>query len=82
MNIRNLFVWMARVQTLAVLCLFASNGVFAREATVSSPNGKLLVSVTDDGQKPTYTVTLDGRQMLLPSALGEYWRLYPRAENN
>ena len=42
----------------------------AREATVTSPNGKLVVTINDEGQQATYAVTLDGHQMLLPSALG------------
>ncbi|MBP5340613.1 MAG: glycoside hydrolase family 97 catalytic domain-containing protein [Prevotella sp.] len=42
----------------------------AREATVASPDGKLVVNINDDGGQPTYALTLEGRQMLLPSALG------------
>ena len=42
----------------------------AREATIASPNGKLVVTVSDEGDKATYAVSLNGRQMLLPSALG------------
>jgi len=42
----------------------------AREATIASPNGKLMVTITDEGRFPTYTLTLDGQPMLLPSALG------------
>jgi len=44
--------------------------VMAREATVASPNGKLVVTVSDHDGLPTYSVALDGQQMLLPSALG------------
>ena len=42
----------------------------AREATVTSPDGKLVVNISDNGGQPTYSVSLEGRQMLLPSALG------------
>ena len=42
----------------------------AREVTIASPNGKLVVTVSDEGDKATYAVSLNGRQMLLPSALG------------
>ncbi len=42
----------------------------AREATITSPNGKLVVTVSDEGPQATYAVVLDGQQMLLPSALG------------
>ena len=51
---------------LAFLPLTAS----AREVTIASPNGKLVVTVSDEGDKATYAVSLNGRQMLLPSALG------------
>ena len=44
--------------------------VMAREVSVTSPNGKLVVTVCDDSQQATYAVTLDGQQMVLPSALG------------
>ena len=42
----------------------------AREATVTSPNGKLTVEINDQNGCATYAVTLDGQQMVLPSALG------------
>lgn len=42
----------------------------AREATVSSPNGKLVVKINDEAGVLRYSVTLDQQQMLLPSALG------------
>ncbi len=42
----------------------------AREVSMASPNGKLVVTVSDEGGRPTYALTLDGRQVLLPSALG------------
>ena len=44
--------------------------VMAREVSVTSPNGKLVVIVCDDSQQATYAVSLDGQQMVLPSALG------------
>ena len=42
----------------------------AREVSIASPNGKLVVKVSDADGRATYTVTLDGETMLLPSALG------------
>ena len=42
----------------------------AKEATVASPNEKLVVTVSDEGGRATYTVALDGQTVLLPSALG------------
>ena len=42
----------------------------ARQEAVSSPNGHLVVTVSDEGGYPTYVVTLDNQPVLLPSALG------------
>ena len=55
---------------LISMALLLPMAVVAREATVTSPNGKLVVTINDEGQQATYAVALDGRQMLLPSALG------------
>ena len=49
---------------LLPLCLMA------KEVSVASPSGKLVVSVKDDGGLATYAVTLNGRPMVLPSRLG------------
>ena len=47
-----------------------ASSVSALEKQVASPNGKLVVTVNDNGGKPAYQVTLDGKVFLLPSALG------------
>ena len=44
--------------------------VQAREASIASPNGSLVVAISDQGGHATYAVTLEERPMLLPSALG------------
>ncbi len=51
---------------LAMLVLPAS----AIEKQVKSPNGKLVVTVNDNNGKPNYSVSLDGKTFILPSALG------------
>ena len=43
---------------------------WADDVRVSSPNGSLVVTVSDADGKLSYTATLDGKQMLAPSALG------------
>ena len=48
---------------LAALCLSAA----AEPRTVTGPDGRLAVTVTDDAR---YSVTLDGKTILLPSSLG------------
>ena len=55
---------------LLFLALMLPMMASAREVTVASPNGKLVVTVSDEGGKATYAVALNGQQMLMPSALG------------
>ena len=43
---------------------------WADDVRVSSPNGSLVVTVSDAEGKLSYTATLEGKQMLAPSALG------------
>ena len=43
---------------------------WADDAIVSSPNGKLQVTISDAGGRLYYSVALDGQQVLQPSALG------------
>jgi len=42
----------------------------ANDAVVTSPDGKMQVKVSDAGGRLFYSVTYDGHEMLLPSALG------------
>ena len=51
---------------LTMLPLFAT----AREATITSPDGKLVVIINDNRGALRYSATLDGQQVLLPSPLG------------
>ena len=52
------------------ILLTSSVLAWADDVIVSSPNNKLQVTVSDAGGRLHYTATLDGQQMLLPSALG------------
>ncbi len=58
-----------RILFLSIL-LTSSVFAWADDVIVSSPNNKLQVTVSDAGGRLHYTATLDGQQMLLPSALG------------
>lgn len=58
---RKLFI--SLLLTSSVLC-------WAGDVTVSSPNGQLQVTVAEAGGRVTYSATLSGQQVLLPSALG------------
>jgi len=52
---------------MTVMLPFSSS---AREVTVSSPNGQLVITVSDANNSATYSVALNGHEVLLPSALG------------
>lgn len=52
------------------LFLLAAMPLSAAEKTIASPDGQLVVTVSDDGGHMTYSATLAGRQMLKPSRLG------------
>ncbi len=55
---------------LLPLCLLLSVHMTAKEAKIASPNGKLVVTVNDDGGLATYSVSLNGQPVLMPSRLG------------
>lgn len=50
--------------------LLAPTFLVAKDVKIFSPNEKLTVTVNDDGGKLTYAATMDGKQVILPSALG------------
>ena len=52
------------------ICIASSVLCWADDVRVSSPNGSLVVTVSDADGHLSYTATLDGKQMLAPSALG------------
>ncbi len=59
---------MKRVSFLILLLLPLVTA--AKEAVVASPDGKLIVTINDNEGCATYAVALDGKQVILPSALG------------
>lgn len=61
---------MKHTLTLSALALLASLPLAAEERTVSSPDGKLVVTVNDDGGRANYTVTYAGQPILRSSRLG------------
>ena len=56
-------LFLTALLTSSVLC-------WAGDVSVSSPDNQLQVTVSDAGGRLHYTATLNGQQMLLPSALG------------
>ena len=59
-----------RMLMIACLAFITPSLGMAREASITSPNGKLTVTINDDGGKARYAVSLEGKQMLMPSDLG------------
>ena len=57
-------------KTFLALLLTSSVLCWAGDVTVSSPNGQLQVTVSEAGGRVKYAATLEGQQVLLPSALG------------
>lgn len=55
---------------LSTLALLAALPMAAKESKVSSPDGKLVVTVNDDGGRANYTVTYAGQTILRTSRLG------------
>ena len=53
--------------SILLLCAVCAQ---ANNYTVKSPNGKLVVNVACENGRASYTVSYDGKQMLMPSALG------------
>ena len=54
------------------LTIFLTSSVltWADDVTVSSPNGQLQVTISENGGRVSYSATLGGQPVLLPSALG------------
>ena len=52
------------------MTLLSATFAFADEAAVSSPDGKLQVSISCNGGRAFYSATFNGQQVLCPSALG------------
>ena len=60
---------MKKIASILSLVLLALP-VAASEERVASPDGRLVVTVSDNGGKPTYSVAYDGTAFLAPSPLG------------
>jgi alpha-glucosidase len=55
----------------------------ANAPSVASPNGRLSVSITTDGDgRPLYTVRRDGKELIAPSALGFLFTDAPKMQRN
>ena len=57
-------------RTFLLLALALPVMAFAKTGTVTSPDGKVLVTVNDDNGIPTYKVDYNGVRFLNPSPLG------------
>lgn len=59
-----------RKTIISVMALVAATTAGAEEKRVVSPDGGLVVTVSDDGGKPAYSVSLDGNECITKSPLG------------
>lgn len=55
---------------LFALALLASTNARATNYTICSPDGRLVVTISDDGGKASYKAAFDGYEVLKPSNLG------------
>lgn len=55
---------------ILALSMMVALSSWATEKKFASPNGKLVITVSDDGGRATYQLTYDGKQMLGTSSLG------------
>ena len=55
---------------LSIFLATSSVLAWAGDVTVSSPSGQLQVTVSEAGGRVSYSATLEGQQVILPSALG------------
>ena len=55
---------------LAATLMLVTTSMQAAEKTFESPDGQIVVTVNDEGSKPTYKVSLQGQTVLEPSPLG------------
>ena len=53
-----------------LLALFATLATYANDKTVSSPDGRLQVTIACNDGRATYSVSYDGTEVVKPSALG------------
>ncbi|MCF0193066.1 MAG: glycoside hydrolase family 97 N-terminal domain-containing protein, partial [Prevotella sp.] len=55
---------------LSIISLFLAVAVYGKQFVVSSPNGKMTVTLSVNNGQMNYAVSLDGKQMIEPSMLG------------
>ena len=54
----------------AAAVAWAAAPAYAETLEVTSPDGKIIVTVKDDGGQATYAVAFEGEQVIAPSKLG------------
>ncbi len=63
-----------KLSSLSIVVAFAllgtHNSAMAKTVTVSSPDKQIIVSLTDDGDRPEYKVSFNGQDAVLNSRLG------------
>lgn len=59
-----------QILIIALGLISLSTSAMATEKSVSSPDGQLIVTISDQGGTPTYHIDFCGCEVLMPSALG------------
>lgn len=65
------------VAVLAAGCTATPPATSAAPVTVASPDGRIEVRVSDDGDVPRYSVRFDGDEIIAPSRLGFHFQRAP-----
>jgi len=66
---------------IAITALLTSTPLFAQSINVSSPNGKIILTV-EDGKGPSYSVTFNNQQTINRSRLGLAFKKAPAFDNS
>ena len=61
---------MKKTGIIALAMIMMTGGAHAADKTITSPDGKVQVVVSDSAGLLTYSVGYDGKEMLKPSRLG------------
>jgi len=59
---------------------WAAAPAYAETLEVISPDGKIIVTVTDDGGQASYAVSFEGEEVIAPSKLGLIFAEHPGFE--
>lgn len=80
-NHNNLVFLLMKKVFLMCFSLLSAMGLSAKDYVVKSPDGKLVVTISDENQKMTYRAEYEGNKVMLPSSLGLSTDIEKSADN-